>query len=63
MKGVGTQVWIHTQTPKDALNLQTHLRQQGVLVKLNSSLGVVAKPALTLEDSQSAALTRALAKF
>lgn len=43
--------------------LQTHLRQNGVLVKLNSMHGVVAKPALILEDSQAQALPRALAKF
>ena len=62
VRGVGTQVWIHTWTHSEALSLQNHLRQHGVLVKTFQH-GVVAKPALNLEDSESAALTKALAKF
>jgi acetylornithine/succinyldiaminopimelate/putrescine aminotransferase len=45
---VGTMLWINTATAKDAEALRDHLRREGVLVKLNGSRGVIAKPALTL---------------
>lgn len=63
VRGSGTMIWIDTKSPQEAVSLQTHLRQNGVMVKLNSMHGVVAKPALIMEDSQAQALPKALAKF
>lgn len=45
----GTQIWIDTKTHEDAVALQTFLRKNGVLVQVNA-FGVVAKPALTLDN-------------
>ena len=50
VNSAGTMVWIHTASPQDAQALRDHLRRQGVLVKLNGIQGVVAKPALTLQE-------------
>ena len=55
--------WINTASGKDAEALRDHLRRSGILVKLNGSRGVVAKPALILQDNHASLLTTALAKF
>lgn len=39
------------------------MRENGVLVKLNGARGVMAKPALTIEEGQTGPLATALAKF
>ena len=62
-RGVGTQIWIDTASHQDATQLHSHLRHNGVLVKLNGARGVIARPALTLEEHQTSALTNALGKF
>ena len=59
----GTSLWIDTADSNDALSLYTHLRQNGVLTKLNGDRGVMTKPALNLEAEQSAPLLQALRKF
>ena len=45
------------------MELYAHMRQNGVLVKLNGARGVMTKPALTLTEQQAGPLTSALAKF
>ena len=60
---VGTQVWIDTGSYEATRALYTHMREQGVLVKLNGARGVMAKPALTLKDSQASQISSALSKF
>ena len=44
---VGTSSWIDTGDYKTTMDLYGHLRENGVLVKLNGSRGVMTKPALT----------------
>ena len=62
-RGSGTQIWIDTVSPKDAVELQSHLKQNGVLVQLNSTFGIVTKPALILDENHASALPKALSKF
>jgi acetylornithine/succinyldiaminopimelate/putrescine aminotransferase len=62
-RGSGTQIWIDTASAKDAIELQSHLRQNGILVQLNSTFGVVTKPALILDENHASALPKALSKF
>ena len=45
------------------MQLYAHMRQQGVLVKLNGARGVMTKPALTLSEQQTGPLASALSKF
>ena len=60
---VGNQMWINTNNGQDAAELRDHLRRSGVLVKLNGAQGVMARPALTLQDSHAAQLLSAVSKF
>lgn len=60
---VGTCSWIDTADSKSTMELYTHLRENGVLVKLNGARGVMTKPALTWNESQASPLTSALQKF
>ena len=59
----GSMLWINTGNPKDAMELRDHLRRHGILVKLNGMQGVVAKPALTLQEQHVSSLASAVAKF
>ena len=63
VRGSGTSLWIDTVDHNAALELYAHLRENGVLVKLNGARGVMTKPALTLAESQTGPLTAGLAKF
>ena len=63
VRGVGTQVWIDTNSYQTTQELYSSLRDNGVLVKLNGARGVMTKPALTLDESQISPLTQALMKF
>lgn len=63
VRTVGTSVWIDTADYNTTMDLYSHMRQNGVLVKLNGARGVMAKPALTLEEGQTGPLTAALSKF
>ena len=63
VRGVGTSLWIDTGDYKTTMELYEHMRDNGVLVKLNGARGVMTKPALTLDESQIEPLTTALAKF
>ena len=63
VRGVGTQLWIDTNSLQDTMALYAHMRESGVLVKLNGARGVMTKPALILRDDQVGPLTQALAKF
>lgn len=63
VRSVGTSVWIDTTDAQSANDLVMHMRNSGVLVKKNSSKGVMAKPALVLEESQASPLAAALTKF
>lgn len=47
IRRVGTSVWVDTN---DSRGLYTHLRENGVLTKLNGERGIIARPALTLES-------------
>ena len=60
---VGTSMWIDTASGSDAHELHAHLRDNGVLTKLNGHRGVMTKPALVLESEHSAPLMQALRKF
>lgn len=60
---VGTASWIDTKDYKTAVELHKHMRDCGVLVKLNGDRGVMTKPALTLEEQQAGPLATALQKF
>lgn len=59
----GNSAWIDTSSYQEAVNLQSHLRNQGVLVRLNGMRGVLTKPALTLNESQASEFASALGKF
>mmetsp|Transcript_42274 Transcript_42274/g.30464 ORF Transcript_42274/g.30464 Transcript_42274/m.30464 type:complete len:108 (-) Transcript_42274:80-403(-) len=59
----GNSAWIDTSSYQEAVNLQSHLRNQGVLVRLNGMRGVLTKPALTLNESQASEFAAALGKF
>jgi len=63
VRGVGTSFWIDTGDYKTTMELYEHMRNNGVLVKLNGARGVMTKPALTLSESQTEPLSTALAKF
>ena len=63
VRGIGTSVWIDTNSHQTTQELYACLRDSGVLVKLNGARGVMTKPALTLEESQISPLTQALMKF
>ena len=63
VRGSGTCLWIDTADAQAASDLYAHLRENGVLTQLNGSRGVMAKPALTLADSQIGPLSSGLAKF
>lgn len=63
VRASGTSLWIDTDSPMTAKNLLNHLAANGVLVKGNGYKGVMAKPALTLEEHQGSILTNAIAKF
>lgn len=63
VRGTGTQLWIDTDSRKNAGMLRRHLASHGVLVKANGVRGVMTKPALILEEHQGSALTSALSKF
>lgn len=56
-------VWIDTADYNTTMDLYAHMRKNGVLVKLNGARGVMAKPALTLQESQVSPLAAALSKF
>jgi len=60
---VGTSSWIDTGDYETTMQLYAHMRQNGVLVKLNGARGVMTKPALTFNDSQAGPLGSALSKF
>ena len=47
---VGTSSWIDTGDHKTTMELYGHLRENGVLVKLNGARGVMTKPALTMNE-------------
>lgn len=47
---VGTSSWIDTGDHKTTMELYSHLRENGVLVKLNGARGVMTKPALTMSE-------------
>jgi len=57
---VGTSSWIDTGNHETTMELYSHLRQNGVLVKLNGARGVMTKPALTMREQQASPLTSAL---
>jgi len=63
VNSAGTMLWINTGSPKDAMELRDHLRRHGILVKLNGMQGVVAKPALNLQEQHVSSLASAVAKF
>ena len=63
VRGVGTSMWIDTANYNTTMELHSHLRKNGVLVKLNGARGVMTKPALTLNESQVGPLFSALSKF
>lgn len=63
VRTVGTSSWIDTGSYETTQQLYSHMRQNGVLVKLNGSRGVMTKPALTFSDSQATPLASALSKF
>ena len=50
VRTVGTSSWIDTGDFETSMALYQHLKENGVLVKLNRSRGVMTKPALTLSD-------------
>lgn len=60
IRRVGTSVWVDTS---DARGLYAHLRQNGVLTRLNGNRGVMTKPALNLEAEQASPFFQALRKF
>ena len=60
---VGSSSWIDTGDHATTMQLYTHMRENGVLVKLNGARGVMTKPALTLSENQTTPLTSALSKF
>ena len=60
---VGSCSWIDTGDHATTMQLYTHMRENGVLVKLNGARGVMTKPALTLTENQTTPLTAALSKF
>jgi len=43
------------------MELYHHMRENGVLVKLNGARGVMTKPALNITESQAGPLSSALA--
>ncbi len=47
---VGTSSWIDTADYATTMELYTHMRENGVLVKLNGARGVMTKPALTMSE-------------
>lgn len=63
IRTVGTSSWIDTGDYETTMQLYNHMRENGVLVKLNGARGVMTKPALTFSDSQATPLTSALSKF
>ena len=69
MKGVtgvetsGTSLWVDTENVETALALVKHLKTCGVLVKLNGSKGIVARPALVFDAPQSNELVNSLLQF
>ena len=63
VRGVGTSMWIDTGNYNTTMELYSHLRKNGVLVKLNGARGVMTKPALTLNESQVGPLSSGLSKF
>jgi 4-aminobutyrate aminotransferase-like enzyme len=63
IRASGTSLWIDTASQQSAQSLRAHLASQGVLVKANGTRGVMAKPALTLEEHQAEALFAALSSF
>lgn len=60
---VGSSTWIDTGDHATTMELFKHMREHGVLVKLNGARGVMTKPALTLSESQAGPLATALSKF
>lgn len=60
---VGTSSWIDTGNHATTMELYSHLRENGVLVKLNGMRGVMTKPALTMNEQQAGPLSSALQKF
>ena len=63
VRTVGTSTWIDTGNYETTMELYHHMRQNGVLVKLNGARGVMTKPALTLNESQAGVLSTTLQKF
>lgn len=63
VRTVGTSSWIDTGDYETTKQLYQHMRESGVLVKLNGARGVMTKPALTLKDQQATPLASALSKF
>ena len=63
VRTVGASSWIDTDSYETTMQLYSHMRKNGVLVKLNGARGVMTKPALTLTDSQATPLASALSKF
>ena len=63
VRTVGTSTWIDTTNYETTKELYAHMRENGVLVKLNGARGVMTKPALTLGEQQASPLTSAIQKF
>ncbi len=63
VRTVGSASWIDTGDYKTTMELYSHMRENGVLVKLNGARGVMTKPALTMSEQQAAPLSQALSKF
>lgn len=59
----GTSLWVDTDTVETAVSLVQHLKSCGVLVKLNGSKGIVARPALVFGAPQSNELVNSLLLF
>lgn len=60
VRTVGTSSWIDTGDYATTMELYAHMRENGVLVKLNGARGVMTKPALTLTEQQASPLQTAL---
>ena len=63
VRTVGSSTWIDTGDYATTMQLYSHMRENGVLVKLNGARGVMTKPALTMNEQQATPLAQALSKF
>ena len=61
-RNVGSSFWIDTANHADAVDLHRSLRENGVLTRLNGASGVIARPALTLDEGHGGKLGQALSK-